>query len=437
MLTDSAVKKFIREAHPVFVPDGDGGRGEGRLYLRISPRKNGVAAEWYLQWFDAASKKRRMKLGRVARPGEEDGQTGVALTLRQARLRRVEMGDLVKKGLDPKMELARQAALDERRRAAEDALLARELRESVTLEAYWPQYLETAARKKQPQSLDKEISHYRKWLHPYLGSMSIKDIDLDTWDYFLNIMTRAGLSPRTRQYVCLTLRQLLSHAFARKVISTAPPSGKIIGAAHNSDESRRTRVLSQRELTAILDRLREWCVQDYRFTLFCALTGCRASEAFNLKWAAVDIGLPAVTFYQTKNGDSRTLPISNSLVEMLREIGPRGPSEHVFLSRSGNPYCEAPCSYKAAVHDLGLNEGRAVHDRVVFHTLRHTAATRMAQSGIPLRDLMDVGGWKTAAMALRYQHSEDKVKKHAMSVLESVLAPSEAKVISFSSARGA
>ena len=437
MLTDSAVKKLIRDAKPVFVPDGDGGRGEGRLYLRISSRKNGVAAEWYLQWFDEAGKKRRMKLGRVARSGEEEGQTDVALTLRQARLRRVEMGDLVKKGLDPRRELERQVALEKRRRETEDALLAQELRESVTLEAYWPQYLETAARKKQPQSLYKEISHYKKWLHPYLGSMPIKDIDLDTWDYFLNVMTKAGLAPRTRQYVCLTLRQLLNHAFARKVVKAAPPSGKIIGAAHNSDDSRRTRVLSRNELAAILDKLRDRCAEDYRFTLFCALTGCRASEAFNLKWAAVDLGLPAITFYQTKNKESRSLPISDSLVEMLREIGQRGPSDHVFLSRFGRPYCEAPGAYKAVVEELGLNEGRAVHDRVVFHTLRHTAATRMAQSGIPLRDLMDVGGWKTAAMALRYQHSEDKVKKRAMSVLESVLTPSEAKVLPFRAAGGA
>ncbi|WBF66014.1 site-specific integrase [Desulfovibrio subterraneus] len=437
MLTDSTVKKLIREAKSVFVPDGDGGRGEGRLYLRISPRKNVVAAEWYLQWFDEAGKKRRMKLGRVARAGEEEGQTDVALTLRQARLRRVEMGDLVKKGLDPRRELERQVALEKRRRETEDALLAQELRESVTLEAYWPQYLETAARKKQPQSLDKEISHYKKWLHPYLGSMPIKDIDLDTWDYFLNVMTKAGLAPRTRQYVCLTLRQLLNHAFARKVVKAAPPSGKIIGAAHNSDDSRRTRVLSRNELSTILDKLRDRCTEDYRFTLFCALTGCRASEAFNLRWAAVDLGLPAITFYQTKNKESRSLPISDSLVEMLRQIGQRGPSDHVFLSRFGRPYCEAPGAYKAVVEELGLNEGRAVHDRVVFHTLRHTAATRMAQSGIPLRDLMDVGGWKTAAMALRYQHSEDKVKKRAMSVLESVLTPTEAKVLPFRAAGGA
>jgi integrase len=300
-----------------------------------------------------------------------------------------------------------------------------------TLEAYWPQYLKTAEHKKQPQSLAKELSHYKKWLQPHLGNVALKDIDLDVWGYLIDIMSKAGLAPRTRQYVCLTLRQVLSHAFVRKVIKTTPPSSKLIGAAHNTDANRRTRVLTTVELGALLKELRERCIFAYNFTLFCALTGCRAREAFTLKWAAVDLGQATVTFYRTKNKTSRTLPISDTLVKLLTELGPQGPAEHVFLSRTGTPYKEAPSTFKIIVRELGLNDGREEHDRVVFHTLRHTAATRMAQSGIPLRDLMDVGGWQTAAMALRYQHSEDAVKRLAMTALEQVVAPKPTKVIPF------
>ena len=78
---------------------------------------------------------------------------------------------------------------------------------------------------------------------------------------------------------------------------------------------------------------------------------------------------------------------------------------------------------------LGLNDGRSKRDRVVFHTLRHTGATRLGQSNTPLRDMMDLAGWKTPSMALRYQHSGDAGRRKAMSALESMMQTEPAKVI--------
>lgn len=40
----------------------------------------------------------------------------------------------------------------------------------------------------------------------------------------------------------------------------------------------------------------------------------------------------------------------------------------------------------------------------MFHDLRHTWASWQAQSGTPLRDLMDLGGWKSIGIVLRYAH---------------------------------
>jgi integrase len=47
--------------------------------------------------------------------------------------------------------------------------------------------------------------------------------------------------------------------------------------------------------------------------LFAFLTGCRASEAFNLVWANVDFSRGCVTFTETKNHDTRTIPLTNPL----------------------------------------------------------------------------------------------------------------------------
>jgi site-specific recombinase XerD len=41
---------------------------------------------------------------------------------------------------------------------------------------------------------------------------------------------------------------------------------------------------------------------------------------------------------------------------------------------------------------------------VTLHTLRHTWASRMAESGTELRTLMDLGGWSDLSMVQRYTH---------------------------------
>lgn len=62
------------------------------------------------------------------------------------------------------------------------------------------------------------------------------------------------------------------------------------------------------------------------------------------------------------------------------------------------------------------------------HSLRHTGATKLGQK-ISLRNLMDLGGWKTPSIALRYQHTEDQEKRAALAVLENMTKVEPAKVV--------
>jgi integrase len=101
----------------------------------------------------------------------------------------------------------------------------------------------------------------------------------------------------------------------------------------------------------------------------------------------------------------------------------------VFLSAQGKEYRQAPTVFRDVVEELGLNEGRGKLDRQVFHSLRHSGATRLGQSGIPLRDMMDLAGWKTPSMALRYQHSGDAGRRRAMKALEGMMHSDDTKVV--------
>jgi integrase len=339
-----------------------------------------------------------------------------------------------KKGLiqGPKTKAEKELAENLARVEEERQARLRE-KELVTLADYWPEYMSTAKQKKKAKSWDKEESHFNNWLNPLLGHIPIRQIGLAQWDFLVKAMVDAGLSPRTRQYIALTLRQVMDHAFMRKMVLEAPPRAKHVGATLKPESNRRTRILTAQELQAILDALAQRDAHAYRLTLFCALTCCRAGEAFSLDWKNVDLSVGQAIFRGTKNGTDRTIPLSDSVVELLRGMskGQDRDTGLVFVSVHGKPYRQAPRAFRDVVEKLGMNEGRARRDRdrVCFHTLRHTGATRLGRANTQLRDMMELAGWKTPAMALRYQHSEDSGRRRGMAALEGMASAEPAKVV--------
>jgi integrase len=122
---------------------------------------------------------------------------------------------------------------------------------------------------------------------------------------------------------------------------------------------------------------------DYRRTVkdccaFILLTGCREQEAGRLEWSGVDFGKRTVTFRQTKNHKTHTLPVGTWLLALLeRRRAAAGDSPYVFpagnqsghlmhhrkavaaiAEQSGIPFC---------LHDL-----RRTFASIVSHHLERT-----------------------------------------------------------------
>ncbi|MDK2957325.1 MAG: hypothetical protein PWQ57_2822 [Desulfovibrionales bacterium] len=344
-------------------------------------------------------------------------------TAEKASLLRAELRKAVKTG-----EGAR--TLGEKREQAK-AEREEEQARNMSLADYWrDHYAPSASRAKKAESFEKEESHFRLWLNPILGKVRMQDVGMGHWDDLVSALAKAGRSKRTQEYVTGTLRRVLKHAYHRRFIDEAPPSGKRVGVTGPGASNRRLRVIRPEEAEVILAELEQRDRNAWRVTRFTFLTGCRASEAFNLKWAQVDLGGGRLRFVETKNRDTRTLPITSALREIFDEISMGEPDERVFVKETGEPYKQAPYSFKAVVSSLGLNEGRSDRDKITWHSIRHSVATSLASRLNP-RDLMEVMGWRTVQMAMRYVHGDDSAKLHALSGLERGLVQEKAKVLPF------
>jgi len=106
------------------------------------------------------------------------------------------------------------------------------------------------------------------------------------------------------------------------------------------------------------------------------------------------------------------------LVELLREHKRQQDAERanarqlwedcgwVFASETGRPLNPNTDyhRWKALLSAAGVREAR-------LHDARHTAATVLLLLGVPERAVMGIMGWSTTAMAARYQHITEAVRR--------------------------
>ena len=153
---------------------------------------------------------------------------------------------------------------------------------------------------------------------------------------------------------------------------------------------------------------------------FLLETGCRAGEAYNLKWEYFDpknmeVAIKPNEIWTPKTKHSvRTIPISEGLAEELATL-PRI-SEYVFPGRNPNkPLNHVRKGLAAAVKKAGiLNKGKPV--KLCVHDLRKINASWRAMSGVPERVLQDLLGHApgTPVTARHYVFSSEEAKRKAV-----------------------
>lgn len=114
---------------------------------------------------------------------------------------------------------------------------------------------------------------------------------------------------------------------------------------------------------------------------------------------------------ETKSGKSRKIPISDKLMKVFEKL-PKV-SEYVFVNPETNkPYKDIKKSWKKALKEAHIENFR-------FHDLRHTVATRLAESNIDLVVVKEILGHADIQTTMRYAHAVPKRKQDAISVLNS------------------
>ncbi|MBL8026629.1 MAG: site-specific integrase [Fibrobacteres bacterium] len=115
----------------------------------------------------------------------------------------------------------------------------------------------------------------------------------------------------------------------------------------------------------------------------------------NLRWSDVNFESGKIFVRESKNGESREVPIHDELKKIL-ECSRDGLSEYVVHDK-GKPVTSIRRGFRMA-------RDKAVIDDFHIHDLRHRAITRWVQEGYPSTIIMKASGHKTNSAFCRYSN---------------------------------
>lgn len=159
--------------------------------------------------------------------------------------------------------------------------------------------------------------------------------------------------------------------------------------------------------------------QVYPFTLIALGTSMRKMEILRLKKSDLDLERRVIWINKAKAG-AREQPITDDLAEYLAKYLEQlsGGFDWLFTSvtaKDGHTV-DVRKAFRRAVEAAGLDP-----DKIVRHTLRHTAITHLVQAGVDLPTVKRISGHKTLAMVERYSHQNGSHIQEAMDKLQARL----------------
>ena len=277
----------------------------------------------------------------------------------------------------------------------------------------------------------------RLHLKPALGSKKLKTLTPAHVRALYRHKLDAGFSPRTVQYIHVTLHKALKQAVADGLVH------KNVSEAVTPPRSARKEIIP---LTAEQVKTFLYAVRDSRMSglyVLAVTTGMRQGELLGLRWADVDLeaGTLSVrrTLSMTRDGPIFTAPktaksrrsigLTNATVEALRrhlsnqlaEIEAMGDEYEdqglIFPNLRGRPLHP----WILATDFKKLME-RAELPRIRFHDLRHTFATLMLQNGEHPKVVQEMLGHATISITLDiYSHVLPNMQSAAVERLGTLL----------------
>jgi integrase len=312
------------------------------------------------------------------------------------------------------------------RRQAEQARQEEEARtrlERLTFAEAWDRYFPVAQQNKTKRSWERERDLYTLWIKPVVGSKPLAAISQMELERIKKNLSDQGRSPATIRYALAVIRQVFNYGRRNGLYKGDTPTSAV---KFPKSDNRRMRFLSPPEAKKLLDALKGINRTVYEMAMLSLDSGLRRGEIFSLTWADVDLHQGHLLIKDTKGQVNRHAFLTKRTAAMLTVKEAGEPASLVFPGPDNTRIKSISRHFNAAVTSLDLNRGiEDRRQRVVFHSLRHTFASWIAEAGVPLAVIRDRLGHKDFTMLSRYTHVADRVARDTVNILDRLVQEEE------------
>lgn len=258
------------------------------------------------------------------------------------------------------------------------------------------------------------------WCDKYLGHLNLDQIDRDCLENMAISKEKEKVAPATVNRHLEVVRAIM-----RRAMREWEWLDKVPAIRMRKKPDGRVRWITREEADRLIANLPPHLAAMAAFSL---ATGLRESNVMNLKWKNVDMVNRHATIHasEAKAGRHIPIPLNDDAIAILRQqLGKH--QEYVFVYRSAKGvHPVQQCNTKAFKNALR----RANIENFRWHDLRHTWASWHVQNGTSLHELMQLGGWASYQMVLRYAHlSSHQLQAAADRITGSKLVRRELKVV--------
>ena len=277
---------------------------------------------------------------------------------------------------------------------------------------------------KKPLLFDKILERYLEWakdnhraperdieaakhLRSYFAGKPLTSITPWLIEKYKSHRKALGRKPETINKELGILRRMFNLAIQWKIAAASP----VKGVTFLQIPRYIPRVLKEWEF----QKLYQAASPHFKPILLCAYTtGMRKGEILKLKWEDVDLENGYIIVKETKNNESRALPMDETLRENLVQLQEKSKYEYIFTTNHEKPYIYKDAFKRAWT--TALKRSGIVKCR--FHDLRHTFCSDLiVGEKEDIATVMELTGHKDIRMLKRYSHTREEAKKAAITKL--------------------
>jgi len=227
-----------------------------------------------------------------------------------------------------------------------------------------------------------------RWLYPFFEGKPLQSINRDLIERVMR--EKPERTPATINRYLAVIRTIL-----RKAEREWDWIDKVPVIRMRIEPKQRIRWITQEEAVLLLNALPVYLADAAEFTL---ATGLRQRNVFDLEWTQIDMARRCAWIYadQAKGKRNIAVPLNETALSVLRRCLGQHP-RYVFTRQGRRIKNLVAKTWQRACQRAGIEDFR-------WHDLRHTWASWHVQAGTSLQTLMELGGWSSYEMVLRYAH---------------------------------